>query len=104
VMVHVFGIIDTVAEATAPTVGVGPSAVDAITPDDVIGGLVPRPVQMVACKTSQIRQNRIIYLALSVPVTDPGMVPIEAEELVESMEKIASEAFATDDNKDAAEC
>jgi hypothetical protein len=81
----VFGIIDTVAEATAPTVGVGPSAVDAIAPDDVIGGLVPIPVQMVA-------------------VTDPGMVPIEAEELVESMEKIASEAFATDDNKDAAEC
>ena len=46
-MVLVFGIIDTVAEATAPTVGVGPS-VAVTAEDDVIGGLVPRPAQVVA--------------------------------------------------------
>lgn len=84
VMVLVFGIIDTVAEATAPTVGVGAS-VAVTAPDDVTGGLVPRPVQVVAA-------------------TAPGMIGIEAEEVVESMEKMASEALATEDNNDAAEC
>lgn len=84
IMVHGLGIIDTVAEATAPTVAVGAS-IAVTAPDDVRGGLVPRPVQVGAA-------------------TDPGMVPIEVEELVESMEKIASDALQTEDNKDAAEC
>ena len=46
----------------------------------------------------------ISYLVSSIPATAPGIVGIEAEEVVESMEKMASEAFATEDNNDAAEC
>ena len=46
----------------------------------------------------------ISYLVSSIPATAPGMIGIEAEEVVESMEKMASEAFATEDNNDAAEC
>jgi len=85
VMVHGLGIIDTVAEATAPTVAVGASIAVTAPDDDVTGGLLPSPVQVGAA-------------------TDPGMVPIEVEELAESMEKIASDALQTEDNKDAAEC
>lgn len=86
VMVHVLGIIERVAEATAPADGVGAGAAVVVgTAPDEVTGLLPGPVQVGTA-------------------ADPGMVPIEAEELVESMEKIASDAFATEDNKDAAEC
>ena len=84
----VVGIIETVAEATAPTVGVGPVIVvvdggmELVVPDGTIGIEV-------------------------VPIMGPAKVPIDtilATELDESMEAIATEAAATEDSRDAAEC
>lgn len=87
----VVGIIDTVAEATAPTVEVGPvvlvvdngGGMELVVPVGTIGG------------------NEV------VPSMGPAKVPIDtilATELDESMEAIATEAAATEDNRDAAEC
>ena len=75
----VFGIMDTVAEATAPGVAVG----IAVVVDDEV--LVP-------------------ILGTDVVPIGTGMVATILGELDESMEAIATEAAATDDNKDAAEC
>lgn len=86
----VVGIIETVAEATAPTVGVGP----VIVVVDNGGGMeLVVPVGTIGIEV--------------VPIMGPAKVPIDtilATELDESMEAIATEAAATEDNRDAAEC
>ena len=86
----VVGIIETVAEATAPTVGVGP----VIVVVDNVGGIeLVVPVGTIGIEV--------------VPIMGPAKVPIDtilATELDESMEAIATEAAATEDNRDAAEC
>lgn len=86
----VVGIIETVAEATAPTVEVGPVTVVV----DIDGGMeLVVPVGTIGIEV--------------VPIMGPAKVPIDtilATELDESMEAIATEAAATEDNRDAAEC
>lgn len=88
----VVGIIETVAEATAPTVEVGP--VIAVVVVDNGGGMeLVVPVGTIGIEV--------------VPIMGPAKVPIDtilATELDESMEAIATEAAATEDNRDAAEC
>jgi hypothetical protein len=88
----VVGIIETVAEATAPTVEVG--AVVVFVVDNGGGMELVVPV-------GTIGGNEV------VPSMGPAKVPIDtilATELDESMEAIATEAAATEDNRDAAEC
>jgi len=85
----VVGIVETVAEATAPTVGVGP----VIVVDNGVGMELVVPVGTIGIEV--------------VPIMGPAKVPIDtilATELDESMEAIATEAAATEDNRDAAEC
>ena len=86
----VVGIIETVAEATAPTVEVGPVIV---VVDNGVGMELVVPVGTIGIEV--------------VPIMGPAKVPIDtilATELDESMEAIATEAAATEDNRDAAEC
>ena len=83
----VVGIIETVAEATAPTVGVGP----VIVVVDNVGGIeLVVPVGTIGIEV--------------VPIIPVPIDTILATELDESMEAIATEAAATEDNRDAAEC
>ena len=87
----VVGIIETVAEATAPTVEVGPVIV--VVVDNGGGMELVVPVGTIGIEV--------------VPIMGPAKVPIDtilATELDESMEAIATEAAATEDNRDAAEC
>ena len=86
----VLGIIDTVAEATAPTVGVGASVLDALV------GMALVPLEGTAV------QGTVPELP---GTTADAMVPIaEAAPEVESMEAMATEAAATEDKREAAEC
>ena len=87
----VVGIVETVAEATAPTVGVGPVIV---VVDNGVGMELVVPVGTIGIEVVPIPMG-------------PAKVPIDtilATELDESMEAIATEAAATEDNRDAAEC